>query len=271
MFPWFKKKPATEEPLADLSDWERTCPDCDAADGALHDLFCLKERCPFCGWQLAGCGCIHEVLCLNEAEREAVDEYVDDDVEPLRSIMERWKDALNLKGRIPFAASGLAVNGDSLIIAAARGELPFVRALLAKGVAVDSANEADHTPLMAAAHNFRGEVVKFLLEAGADVHRANERGQTPLHCAVSTIAPERYSCDQMQVECVRLLLKRGAMVDARDREGNTPLMSAAWFECGPSIEELLRAGADPTLRDSRGRSARDLALQRGHEKIAARL
>jgi len=42
------------------------------------------------------------VLTLTEEERKAVEEYIDDSVEPLRGVMERWEDALNRKGRVPF-------------------------------------------------------------------------------------------------------------------------------------------------------------------------
>jgi hypothetical protein len=42
------------------------------------------------------------VLRLNEEERKSVDEYIDDSVEPLRGIMNRWEEALNLKGRVPY-------------------------------------------------------------------------------------------------------------------------------------------------------------------------
>jgi ABC-type proline/glycine betaine transport system substrate-binding protein len=47
------------------------------------------------------------VLGLTDAERTAVEEYVDDWVEPLKSIMKRWVDALDAKGRIPFGSTPL--------------------------------------------------------------------------------------------------------------------------------------------------------------------
>ena len=78
------------------------CSDCNVAEGELHALFCTKERCPFCARQLAVCGCIVGVFNLNDAEREAVEQYVDDTVEPLRSVNERWEAVLNAKGRVPF-------------------------------------------------------------------------------------------------------------------------------------------------------------------------
>jgi hypothetical protein len=77
------------------------CPDCGASSGELHEFFCLKERCPFCGGQLASCGCIMTVLDLNDDERAAVEAYEDDSKEPLASIVQRWEAALTKKGRLP--------------------------------------------------------------------------------------------------------------------------------------------------------------------------
>lgn len=78
------------------------CPDCGCAPGELHDFFCTKERCPFCRGQLVSCQCNRAVLDLSEEERTALDEYVDDSVEPLKSVVERWKEVLEEKGRIPW-------------------------------------------------------------------------------------------------------------------------------------------------------------------------
>ncbi len=79
-----------------------SCPDCQCFEGELHELFCTRERCPFCSAQLVSCGCISKVLNLSAEEQRAVDEYLDDEVEPLNGINERWVNALKSKGRIPF-------------------------------------------------------------------------------------------------------------------------------------------------------------------------
>src|SRR5262245_5120823 len=81
------------------------CRDCGVALGELHAIFCTKEQCPFCGGQLASCDCCVSVLGLSDAEREAVEEYVDDSVEPLRGIMNRWVAALEAKGRVRFGST----------------------------------------------------------------------------------------------------------------------------------------------------------------------
>lgn len=77
------------------------CPECLKESGELHEIFCLKERCPFCGGQLVSCPCISEVLNLTPDEQLAIDEYVDDSIEPLKGINERWGSALRKKGRVP--------------------------------------------------------------------------------------------------------------------------------------------------------------------------
>ncbi len=84
---------------------QKRCRDCGVAWGQLHQLFCTKERCPFCGGQLASCSCIFTILGLNDVERMAVENYVDDSTEPLRGIVARWKQALAQKGRVPFGGS----------------------------------------------------------------------------------------------------------------------------------------------------------------------
>jgi hypothetical protein len=85
-----------------MSSPRHNCPDCKCEPGALHDLFCTRERCPFCGGQLASCQCIYTILNLSGDERTTVEEYIDDSVEPLQSIVERWKAAVETEGRIPW-------------------------------------------------------------------------------------------------------------------------------------------------------------------------
>jgi hypothetical protein len=45
-----------------------------------------------------------KVLALSPEEQHAVDAYIDDEMEPLKSINERWAAALDKKGRVPFIA-----------------------------------------------------------------------------------------------------------------------------------------------------------------------
>ena len=123
-----------------------SCLDCDASPGALHDLFCTKETCPFCGGQLITCGCIHTVLKLTDREQQAWDEYVDDSVPPLSDILTRWKHALAQQGRVPFDSYA-----DDPIHAAYRGDLTALRQFIDAGFSLHTGNEVGYTVLMGAA------------------------------------------------------------------------------------------------------------------------
>jgi hypothetical protein len=81
---------------------EDRCPSCGTPAGRLHEPFCARELCPFCGDFVTTCECIFEVLGLSDAELALVEEYEDDSVEPLRGIAERWAAAVAAKGRVPF-------------------------------------------------------------------------------------------------------------------------------------------------------------------------
>jgi hypothetical protein len=270
VFSFFRRLFGTSSPsTTPQSDPTELCDDCGAADGELHDLFCTRERCPFCGNQLAGCGCIHHVLKLTPEESRAVDEYEDDSLEPLQSIMERWKAALNVSGRVPFHGRKLDATVDDLLQMAARGQLDSVKKLLAAGVPVDAVNEVHYTALKAAARGMQVEIVRHLLSLGADVSHRDIYGHTALHCAVGS--PSFREEAERQAECVRVLLEAGADPNTATQAEGTPLGSAAWFGCGPSVDLLLKAGADTKRRDDRGRTPADLARERGHEELAARL
>jgi len=235
-----------------------TCPDCEVRSGELHDLFCLKERCPFCGGQLASCACIGNVLKLSDSEQQALDKYTDDSVPPLSEIMQRWRDALASKGRISFEAFP-----DDPIRAASRGDVGAMRQFLDDGFPVNAGNEVGYTALMGAARGASLEMIRFLLSRGAQAALADKRGFTALHWAVA----QRDRDASGQASCLCALLDAGAVPNAQNEEGITPLMNAAWFGCRDSARELLRRGADSLLRDSKGRTAKDLAAERGHNDV----
>ena len=235
-----------------------TCPDCGVRSGELHDLFCTKERCPFCAGQLISCDCIRSVLKLSAPERQALDEYIDDSVPPLFDVMQRWRDALAKKGRVPFEAFP-----DDPIRAAYRGDVEALKRFIEDGFSPNAGNEVDYTALMGAARGESLNVIRFLLSHGGQAALADKRGYTASHWAVAQSVGQA----SRQVACLRALLDAGANPNAQNQEGTTPLMNAAWFGCLDSVRELLRRGADPVIRDGKGKIARDLASERGHKDV----
>lgn len=91
------------------------------------------------------------------------------------------------------------------------------------------------------------------------------RGYAALHWIVAQ--PPLEAGDQ--IEGIGLLIAAGADPNARNQKGLTPLMNAAWFGFDAGARELLARGADPSAADSQNRTARSMALQRGHPRLAA--
>lgn len=96
------------------------------------------------------------------------------------------------------------------------------------------------------------EIVKLLLDAGADPDDGGAR--PPLVAAAQKLS--LHTRDALGT--MALLLEAGADVDATDRNGLAALHHAATRR-PEGVRLLLRAGADPTLRDTAGRTPREFA------------
>jgi len=180
---------------------------------------------------------------------------------------------------------------EDIINAARNGYTETVRLLLDRGVDPNTYDTFKRTLLMQAAWYGHSETVKLLLERGADPNVTGTRGQTALTGA------SYYGC----TEAVRLLLDAGADKDAADEGGNTSVIMACKYPRGKrkviealcaagaeldaiNIEDktalmhlsfeghtslmklLIKAGADPHIRDKRGRTALDILKECHPEK-----
>jgi uncharacterized protein len=151
--------------------------------------------------------------------------------------------------------------------AAALGRAGRVQELLAAdpGLAVSRSHDgftALHYPAF-----FGGagsvDAARALIQAGADVDARsdNEFWVLPLHSAAAGA----------HGAIVEVLLAARATPDPRQRHGWTPLQAAAQNGDVRSLDALLAAGAESSLRNDDGHSAGDLAHEAGHEDLAARL
>lgn len=163
----------------------------------------------------------------------------------------------------------LALRGFDMNTRDEAGEIPLVMALkldalkaaefLASESSVDvnAQNPAGENALMIAALRGHRQIVDILIERKAQV---NKPGWTPLHYAATNAGPEGPGL-------VALMLEHHAYIDAASPNGSTPLMMAARYGDQRSVQVLLEAGADATLRNQQGLSAMDFADSADRPKV----
>ena len=163
-----------------------------------------------------------------------------------------------------------------LVEAAIRGNLDRVRELVSSGTDVNESDEFGWLPIHRAAANNRDEVVTYLLTEGSAFEARGSDQWTPLHLA----------CVSGSSRAVAALLKAGADANSVARGGNTPLILALTPLIGQefgqlhddslrkvtaTVQALLRACANPNVRNARGETPAAIARQKGAIELATLL
>ncbi|WP_353289192.1 ankyrin repeat domain-containing protein [Wolbachia endosymbiont (group A) of Paraperithous gnathaulax] len=146
-----------------------------------------------------------------------------------------------------------------LHIAARKGYLEIVKALLDKGTDINATNYDGDTALNEAAGCGRLEVVQFLLDKGASFEARNEEGCTALHIA----------CEVGCLGIVKALLEKGSDVNVvSEKNGDTPLHESARMNCYNIVEYLVEEEkATIDVKNLRGETPSDLADSNGYKDI----
>ena len=154
----------------------------------------------------------------------------------------------------------------SLYRAVIEGDGASVKLILnANPMSIYEKNEVGHTPLMASASTERPDIMRLLLNAGAPVDEVTpDNGYNALHWALHHPPVNQ----EAVLETVKALVAHGTDIDTLGFNGSTPLMHAAWFGAYLVVQFLLQNGADRHIKDSKGRTAKDMATQRGYSQIA---
>ena len=150
------------------------------------------------------------------------------------------------------------------VLAAMGRRLHLVQAMLAAGVDINKTIGEGQTALfMSLLAPDAGQPVDdrcalVLLNAGADSSLKHESGAMPIHLA----AASNY-LGALQA----LLDRRPQDVDAKTNIGITPLMMAATEGHAEAVRLLLKYGADRTLKDDEGLTAKDVAIKNRNEDL----
>jgi len=180
-----------------------------------------------------------------------------------------------------FISNGLALIGSPLYCACAMGSGKCAKYLISQGADVDKPGEYRLTPLMATYYStfvnkfkkidHRYDIAFALLEGDANINARNENdsGKTALFYGLDG----RHTKEFLLGESLHLFLKKKYKIDVNipsNDTGLTPLMlfSAknylhASYE---GVKMLLKAGANPDLKDKKGKTALDYAQLRNYNK-----
>ena len=157
--------------------------------------------------------------------------------------------------------------GKCLVLAASEGNESAVRSLLDAGVMIESTNKVGNTALISAVKCRRDNVVRLLLSKGANVESKDQYGKRAIMVALDR-SHEHLQNRKSQFKTIKLLINEGANVNAEPKGQISPLDRAVNLGILNVVGLLLRAGAGPLARNTRGKSPLDLAY---HNNIRNRL
>lgn len=184
---------------------------------------------------------------------------------------------------------------EKLIYASENGDTDAVRSLLLEGASVDFKDREGRTALMAATQKNQISAVKLLLDAGSDVNTRDITMLTPFICAgangfheilslMLSYEPDlgkvnRFggtallpSSEKGYLKTVQRCLDAGIPVNHANNLGWSGLLEAVILGNGGRLysliaELLVKAGADPHLKDRDGKSSLEHAKDFGQEKV----
>lgn len=145
-----------------------------------------------------------------------------------------------------------------LMVAAEKGYVDMMDALVDGGADVNFQNDAGKTALMMAAYGGQREAVNQLIRSGASLDLRDRGGSTALH----------WAADSGQTNLIDWMIDRGADVVAVDVNKWTPLLRVAAVGGNREVAGVLvRRGADINWRDKDGKTALMMAVINGHQGL----
>lgn len=157
-------------------------------------------------------------------------------------------------------------------LAAALGLMDDVKALVARGAKLESPKSSrGESALILAVSANRYEVASYLLRRGADIKTTygNEYRYNVLE-ALARSLNDRLRDEKKESLLAREFMRAGVSPDARDQNpllGMTPLIWAVVSDKPSLVELFIKCGADPHIKDNKGRNSFDIAKSLKRAKI----
>ncbi|XP_016159915.1 PREDICTED: ankyrin repeat domain-containing protein 24 [Ficedula albicollis] len=194
-------------------------------------------------------------ICLCAAASFASQDWTKNDEKLLQAVdyndAGRVTSLLLRKGLVP---TKLDSEGKSAFhLAATRGNVDCLEAMLAHGVDAMTKDSSGYTALHLASKHGHPQCVSKLLQASCPVDVADGSGRTALHLAAAS------GC----ISCSEILCDFKAPLNSKDKDGSTPLILAAKMSHPELCRYLLHRGAAVNSRDLQGRTALMLACESG--------
>ena len=167
---------------------------------------------------------------------------------------------------------------NDLMVAASRGDLSRVEALLRGGADANARDAFGQTALMYAAGAGHRPVAEELIDAGAQVDARNRNNKTASdlaeargHAALAALLRNArlfLAARDGDLDKLNELLDSGVDPNALLRDELTALMIAALYDRPQVVAALLRRGAYPDAQNATGWTALAIAERKGHEEVA---
>ena len=144
------------------------------------------------------------------------------------------------------------------------GKVDCARVFLQLGASLTELTESGANVLMLATMADQALMVAFSQELQVPLEDRDLQGNSALHYAAKEGA-------EFVANVLLALDRQGVLLNAVNTQGQTPLMLAASQGSRRIVRNLLLRGADSDLRDGNGKTAVELARERGHVVVAGML